>query len=61
MHYPTRSLVSGLNLAILGAYRRRENDGRKLDHRTLEQVRFRAVDAVEYGVHPEDVAVAPGM
>ena len=39
----------------------RENDGRKLDHRTLEQMRFRAVDAVESGVHPEDVAAALGM
>src|SRR5689334_10874312 len=38
----------------------RENDGRKLDHRTLEQMRFRAVDAVESGVHPEDVAAALG-
>ena len=39
----------------------RENDGRKLDHRTLEQMRFRAVDAVESGVHPEDVAASLGM
>ena len=38
-----------------------ENDGRKLDHRTLEQMRFRAVDAVESGVHPEDVAASLGM
>jgi hypothetical protein len=38
----------------------RENDGRKLDHQTLEAMRLRAVDAVESGVHPEDVA-ALGM
>jgi transposase len=39
----------------------RENDGRKLDHKTLEQMRLRAVDAVESGVHPEDVAASLGM
>ena len=39
----------------------RENDGRKLDHHTLEQMRLRAVDAVESGVHPEDVAASLGM
>ena len=39
----------------------RENDGRKLDHFTLEQMRLRAVDAVESGVHPEDVAASLGM
>lgn len=39
----------------------RENDGRKLDHQTLEAMRLRAVDAVESGVHPEDVAVSLGM
>jgi len=39
----------------------RENDGRKLDHATLEQMRLRAVDAVAAGQHPEDVAVALGM
>ncbi|MFZ5869110.1 MAG: IS630 family transposase [Actinomycetota bacterium] len=39
----------------------RENDGRKLDHKTLEQMRFRAVDAVAAGQHPEDVAAALGM
>src|ERR687890_1634261 len=38
-----------------------ENDGRKLDHQTLEAMRLRAVDAVESGVHPEDVAAALGM
>jgi transposase len=39
----------------------RENDGRKLDHHTLEQMRLRAVDAVASGVHPEDVAASLGM
>lgn len=39
----------------------RENDGRKLDHATLEQMRIRAVDAVRGGQHPEDVAAALGM
>jgi len=39
----------------------RANDGRKLDHATLEQMRLRAVDAVKAGQHPEDVAAALGM
>jgi len=39
----------------------RENDGRKLDHRTLEALRLRAVDQVAQGAHPEDVAAALGM
>ena len=39
----------------------RENDGRKLDHQTLEAMRLRAVDAVASGVHPEDVAASLGM
>jgi transposase len=39
----------------------RENDGRKLDHKTLEEMRLRAIDAVESGQHPEDVAAAMGM
>lgn len=39
----------------------RDNDGRKLDHTTLEVIRLRAVDAVEGGAHPEDVADALGM
>jgi transposase len=39
----------------------RANDGRKLDHQTLEAMRLRAVDAVESGVHPEDVAASLGM
>jgi hypothetical protein len=35
---------------ILQQCRVRENDGRKLDHQTLEAMRLRAVDAVESGV-----------
>jgi transposase len=39
----------------------REDDGRKLDHKTLEQLRLRAVRQVEQGAHPEDVAAGLGM
>jgi transposase len=39
----------------------REDDGRKLDHKTLEQLRLRAVRQIERGAHPEDVAQALGM
>ena len=39
----------------------RENDGRKLDHRTLEVLRLRAVEQVQGGAHPEDVAAALGL
>ena len=39
----------------------RDNDGRKLDHKTLEALRFRAVGQVEQGAHPEDVAAALGL
>ncbi len=39
----------------------RENDGRKLDHQTLEALRIRAVEQIEAGTHPEDVADALGM
>src|SRR3954467_8806099 len=46
---------------ILQQCRVRENDGRKLDHQTLEAMRLRAVNAVESGVHPEDVAASLGM
>ena len=38
----------------------RENDGRKLDHKTLEVLRIRAVEQVAVGAHPEDVAAALG-
>jgi len=39
----------------------RENDGRKLDHQTLEAMRLRAVEQVRLGARPEDVARALGM
>lgn len=39
----------------------RDNDGRKLDHKTLEAIRIRAVRQIEDGAHPEDVAEALGM
>jgi transposase len=39
----------------------RENDGRKLDHKTLEVLRIRAVGQVGEGAHPEDVAAALGL
>ena len=39
----------------------RENDGRKLDHKTLEALRVRAVDQIERGAHPELVAETLGL
>ena len=39
----------------------RENDGRKLDHQTLEVLRLRAVEQIEAGAHPEAVADALGL
>jgi transposase len=39
----------------------RDNDGRKLDHATLEQLRIRAVEQIQAGAHPEDIAVALGL
>jgi transposase len=39
----------------------RDNDGRKLDHQTLEQLRIRAVRQIQQGAHPETVAEALGM
>src|SRR5574337_117204 len=39
----------------------RDDDGRKLDHKTLETLRMRAVKRVQAGQHPEDVAVAMGF
>ena len=35
----------------------RKTDARKLDHKTLEDMRIRAVKAVQSGKSPEDVAV----
>jgi transposase len=46
---------------FLGSWIMRENDGRRLDHKTLEAMRLRAVDAVAAGARPEDVAAALGM
>jgi transposase len=39
----------------------RENDGRKLDHKTLEALRLRSVAQIEDGAHPEEVAAALGL
>lgn len=39
----------------------REDDGRKLDHKTLEALRLRAVDQVQQGASPGDVAAALGL
>jgi len=39
----------------------RDNDGRKLDHKTLEVLRLRAVEQVQAGAHPEDVADTLGL
>jgi hypothetical protein len=38
----------------------RETDDRKLDHATLETLRIHAVQPIEAGEHPEDVARALG-
>ncbi|SEG90089.1 Transposase [Thermomonospora echinospora] len=39
----------------------REDDGRRLDHRTLEKLRFRAMRWVEEGVRPPEVAERLGL
>ncbi len=39
----------------------RDNDGRKLDHKTLEQIRIRAVQQIQQGAHPEAIADALGL
>jgi transposase len=40
----------------------RDNDGRKLDHKTLEALRIRAVRQIKQeGAHPEGVAAALGL
>lgn len=39
----------------------RENDGRKLDHRTLEELRMRVVQQIESGARPELLAGALGL
>jgi transposase len=39
----------------------RDDDGRKLDHATLEAIRIRSVRQIEEGAHPDDVAAVLGM
>lgn len=39
----------------------RDNDGRKLDHATLETLRLRSVEQIAAGAQPEDVAQALGL
>lgn len=39
----------------------REDDGRKLSHKTLEEMRLRAVRQVQEGARPDDVAAALGL
>jgi transposase len=39
----------------------RDNDGRRLDHTTLEQLRIGAVHQIQQGAHPEAIAEALGM
>jgi transposase len=39
----------------------RENDGRKIDHATLEAIRIRAAKQIDAGAHPDDVAVSLGL
>lgn len=39
----------------------RDNDGRKLDHATLEALRIRACQQIENGARPEDVAADLGL
>lgn len=39
----------------------RDNDGRKLDHNTLEAIRIRAVRQVEAGDRPDDIAASLGL
>lgn len=39
----------------------REDDGRRLDHQTLEALRLRAVERVEQGADPREVARALGL
>jgi transposase len=39
----------------------RDNDGRKLDHKTLEQLRIRVVHQIENGARSDDLAGALGL
>jgi hypothetical protein len=38
----------------------RDDGGRKLDHKTLEQLPIRAVGQIQHGAHPEDIAAGLG-
>lgn len=59
----TKGFVSSSTLAVRSGKipRARDNDGRKLDHHTLEVLRIRAVEQVEAGAHPVDIALALGL
>src|SRR4029434_6131324 len=46
---------------IWSSPRMRDDDGRKLDHKTLEQLRIRAVRQIEQGAQHEEIAQALGM
>jgi transposase len=46
---------------IWSSPRMRDSDGRKLDHKTLEQLRLRAVRQIQQGAHPDEVAAGLGM
>jgi hypothetical protein len=46
---------------IWSSPRMRDDDGRKLDHKILEQLRIRAVRQIQQGAHPEAVAAGLGM
>ena len=48
-------------VVIWSSPRMRDDDGRKLDHKTLEQLRIRTVGQIEQGAHPEEIAAALGM
>lgn len=48
-------------MLFLGELGARSNDGRKLDHQTLEVLRLRGVEQVRAGAHPEEVAGALGL
>jgi transposase len=48
-------------VVIWSSPRMRDDDGRKLDHKTLEQLRIRTVRQIEQGAHPEEIAAALGM
>jgi transposase len=48
-------------VVIWSSSRMRDDDGRKLDHKTLEQLRIRTVRQIEQGAYPEEIAAALGM